>query len=128
MYWGPTLVQEPWVLHEYIPGWAERVRLTVVIMKMSFQHLATEAESSREGKLEKTTEQHDGCLPGEEFLLGEPLSIAIGFSSMKGLVETFHKILFVCKISGLHKNYAKRGKIWGFVLKKIKTIKSADLA
>lgn len=45
----------------------------MVIMKMSFSALSNRGnESAREGKLEKTTEQHDGCLPGEEFLLGEP--------------------------------------------------------
>lgn len=45
----------------------------MVIMKMSFSALSNRGnESAREGKLEKTTEQHDECLPGEEFLLGEP--------------------------------------------------------
>lgn len=50
-----------------------RVRLTVVIMKMPFSALSNRGnESLRERKPEKTTEQHDGCLPREEFLLGEP--------------------------------------------------------
>lgn len=79
----------------------------MVIMKIPFSALSNRGnESSREGKLEKTIGQHDRCLRGEIFSLGA-LSIAKGFSSKKRLVA-FHKILFTCKISGRHKNYAKK--------------------
>lgn len=50
-----------------------RGELTVVITKMPFSALSNrEKESSWEGKLKKTTEQHDGCLPGGGFFLDEP--------------------------------------------------------
>lgn len=78
----------------------------MVTAKMPFAALSNRGkESSREAELEKTTEQHDGCLLGEIFLF-VCLKHCIYFV-YKRLVA-FHKILFRCKISGHHKNYAKK--------------------
>lgn len=74
-------------------------------------------ESSGEGKLEKTIGQHDGCLLGEIFFFFFPSRSpkqCKRVSSSKKRWVAFHKILFTCKISGHRKNYAKKGKTWGF--------------
>lgn len=90
------------------PRWAE---LTVVIMKIPFSAFSNRGKGSWKRQLGNMMD----AFWGRFFSLGA-LSIAKGFSFKKRLVA-FHKILFTCKISGHHKNYAKK-QIWVFFLKK----------
>lgn len=87
------------------PRWAE---LTVVTTKIPFSAFSNRGKGSWKRQLGNMMD----AFWGRFFSLGA-LSIAKGFSSKKRLVA-FHKIWFPCKISGHHKNYAKKER-FGFV-------------